>query len=153
MERIGTEIRVELDRLPGASGTTEVAAVWEMVVGPAVARNAWPGRVARDGTLHVATSSAVWAFELSQLAPTLLTRLCDALGDASPTALRFAPGRIPEPSSELPSAPVEHRKPTEESCRQADELAASIGDEDLRAHVRKAAALSLAGRSAGRPIW
>jgi hypothetical protein len=153
MERIGTEIRTELARLPGAPGTTGVAAVWEEVVGPAVARNAWPGRVGRDGTLHVATSSAAWAFELSQLAPTLLAGLRDALGDASPTAVRFAPGRIPEPARVVTLAPGEHREPTEESRRQAAELTASIADEELRAHIRNAAALSLSSRFSGRSIW
>ena len=45
-----------------------------------VAANAWPARIARDGTLHVNTSSSAWAFELGQLAPTILERLSEKLG-------------------------------------------------------------------------
>ena len=33
----------------------------------AIARNAWPLRIGRDGTLHVAAASATWAFELDRM--------------------------------------------------------------------------------------
>jgi len=153
MERIDGDVRAELGRLPGAPGTMGVAAVWEDAVGPEIARNAWPGRVARDGTLHVATSSAAWAFELTHLAPVLLERLRAALGDAAPTAVRFAPGRVPEPSSKPQRASVERREPTVRSSREAERLTASIADEELRERVRRAVALGLSYRPAGRRTW
>ena len=76
----------------------EVLAAWPEAVGPMVAANAWPARIARDGTLHVNTSSSAWAFELGQLAPEILERLSEKLGESAPKALRFAVGHLPEPA-------------------------------------------------------
>src|SRR5262249_25268728 len=108
-----------------------------------IAANAWPARVGRDGTLHVATSSSVWAFELAQLAPQILERL----GDESPTALRFALGHLPAtappPSAEAPRERVRTERADEQA---AEQLVVGIDDEDLRKMVAKAAALSLARR-------
>ena len=78
----------------------DVLAVWPEAVGTMVAANAWPARIARDGTLHVNTSSSAWAFELGQLAPAILERLSEKLGERAPASLRFAVGHLPEPSSE-----------------------------------------------------
>ena len=43
-------------------------AAWEAAVGPEIARNAWPARFQRDGTLIVHTKDAIWGFELGQRA-------------------------------------------------------------------------------------
>ena len=64
---------------------------WPGTVGEAIARNAWPARIARDGTVHVSTADSVWAFELGQRAAELAERL------AVPK-VRFAPGPLPEAS-------------------------------------------------------
>ena len=45
-------------------GLADVVARWPERSAPAIARNAWPARIARDGTLHVSTADSVWAFEL-----------------------------------------------------------------------------------------
>ena len=71
----------ELARFGPAEGMTEIVRAWPGAVGDQIARNAWPARLARDGTLHVATSSSAWAFELAQLEPKLLERLREALGE------------------------------------------------------------------------
>ena len=46
----------------------ELVERWPDAVGEAIARNAWPARIARDGTVHVNTADSVWAFELGQKA-------------------------------------------------------------------------------------
>ena len=69
MERIGREVERELGR-GGSRDAIPLAALtaaWPEVVGDAVARHAWPLRIARDGTLHVATASSTWAHELGFL--------------------------------------------------------------------------------------
>jgi hypothetical protein len=151
-ERIGDDVKKELGRFGPAAGMAELVGVWPSLVGEQIAKNAWPARFARDGTLHVATSSSAWAFELSQLAPQLLGRLQEALGGVAPDAIRFAPGRLPE-DAELPAAEERKKKvvePSPEDVERAFELAARIEDESLREVVAKTAAQSLARASDDR---
>jgi hypothetical protein len=150
-ERIGDAVRRELGRFGPAGGMAEIVEAWPAAVGDSIARNAWPARVSRDGTLHIATSSSAWAFELGLLEADIRGRLESALGTDTPPSLRFAPGRLPEPPAESaehrPAAPPE---PSPEDRQEAAHLAASIEDEKLRKIVAKAAASSLA-RAAERP--
>jgi hypothetical protein len=112
----------------------ELVERWPAAVGDAIARNAWPARIARDGTVHVSTADSIWAFELGQRA----AEICDRLGVAK---LRFAPGPLPEPDDDrVPEALA----PTAEEDRRAHDLASSIEDEKLRESVQKAVRLSLA---------
>src|SRR6185436_499668 len=98
MDRLDSQIRRELGRIGPMDGDmTAIVRVWTAAVGETVARNACPARLARDGTLHVNTASATWAFELGSLAPTILEQLRHELGEAAPPKLRFAPGPIPDP--------------------------------------------------------
>jgi len=62
MERIGNEVRRELGRFGSAGQMADLVAAWPGAVGETVAANAWPARLARDGTLHVAAASSTWAF-------------------------------------------------------------------------------------------
>ncbi len=117
----------------------EVLAAWPDAVGPMVAANAWPARIARDGTLHVNTSSSTWAFELGQLAPTILARLHEALGEGVPKALRVrrrAPARS-RPRTRRPRRRTEVPEPTEEALQRRHDLAAEIEDEELAQTGRK----------------
>jgi hypothetical protein len=150
-EPIGEEVRRELKRFGPTGAMAEIVAAWPHVVGEAISRNAWPAYVARDGTLHVATSSSAWSFELGLLAADIGERLATTLGDDAPSGLRFAPGRLPEPPSNAPD-PQRRRGPEPSSAerREADRLAETIEDENLRKLVAKAAAASLAS-SADRP--
>jgi predicted nucleic acid-binding Zn ribbon protein len=144
-DRIGDEVQRELARFGPTEGMSEIVRAWPAAVGEQIAVNAWPARLARDRTLHVATSSSAWAFELAQLEPRLLERLQEALGETSPAALRFAPGKLPERSSEeIESRPSRGREPTVEERELAAALAAGIEDENLREVVAKAALASLA---------
>ena len=152
MERLDREIRRELrrfgpaDAAADASGMVAIVRAWPAAVGETVARNAWPARLTRDGTLLVHASSATWAYELGRMASEILERLrAEASADAPP-ALRFVPGPIPEPAAE----PEERRSPTPPEIAAEDRLggaqiAAAIEDEELRETVARAAAASLAG--------
>jgi hypothetical protein len=125
----------------------ELVERWPEAVGDAIARNAWPARIAKDGTLHVNTADSVWAFELGQRAREIAERLTE-LG-CSVAKLRFAPGPLPEADDEPPPPPLE---PTAAEEARADEIAAAIGDEKLRESVQKAVRLSLARERRDRPI-
>jgi hypothetical protein len=151
MERIGEGVERQLARFDGRGSMPRIVAAWPVVAGVEVARNAWPARVARDGTLHVHTSSSVWAFELGQLAPNILERLRAELGDAAPTSLRFAQGHLPEPAPPpAGAAPPVVPEPSEAAVRLATALAAGIADEGLRKRVERAASLGLSDRGDGR---
>jgi hypothetical protein len=144
MEHIGSEVKQQLSHFGAQGAMPEIVAVWPDAVGPMVAANAWPARIARDGTLHVNTSSSAWAFELGQLAPKIQSKLAGKLGEKAPKALRFAVGHLPEadsPAAADTRTPVP--EPTEEALQTAAALAAEIEDEELRKKVQKAAALGL----------
>lgn len=146
MERIGREVERSLARTGGGVGQAlaQITAVWPQVVGEAIARNAWPLRVGRDGTLHVATSSATWAFELDQMRLEIAERLSAAVGEHAPSSLRFRPGPVPEPGSEKAADPPERsREVHPEAVRQASAAAAVIEDPELRELVARAARASL----------
>jgi hypothetical protein len=145
LEPIGDEVKRELGRFPPVAGMAAVVAAWPEVAGEAIARNAWPSRLARDGTLHVATSSSAWAFELTQLQGELLPRLRAAAPEAPIAGIRFAPGPIPE--ANVDDAPDAGRGGVEVdtvAAAEGERLAAAVGDEELRKLVARAAAASLA---------
>lgn len=151
MRKIASDVASELGRFGPAAGMVRIVEAWPGAVGATIARNAWPARIARDGTLHVATSSASWAFELAQLEADVLKRLRAATRKDAPAKLRFAVGKLPELGQEDDDrgdriAPT----PGPEELRKAEELAAGIGDEELRKAVAKAAAQSLARSGDGR---
>jgi hypothetical protein len=154
MDRIGETVRNELGRFGTAGPMADVVAAWPGLVGGQVAANAWPARFARDGTLLVYASSSAWAFELGHLEGEILPRLQEALGEAAPRRLRFAPGPLPEPSPEDSKAPPEPLpEPTGEQAREAHSWASAIDSEELRKTVEKAARASLARASSGRSVW
>jgi hypothetical protein len=145
MERIGDAVRHELRRYGGAGAMADLVEAWPGLVGDQVAANAWPARIARDGTLIVNASSSAWAFELGQLEGEILPRLQAALGKGAPQRLRFVPGPLPEPATDpARAAPEPLSKPTFEQAREAHSWAAAIGSEELRKTVEKAARASLA---------
>jgi hypothetical protein len=151
MERLDRELRREFGRFGSEGSVARLVEIWPEAVGEAVARNAWPGRVSRDGTLHVATSSSSWAFELAQLAPTIAARLAELAPEAAPKGLRFAPGPLPEPP--LPDGelrPPPPPAPSPETVAEAARIAAPVADQELRSLLARAAAASLAKGSDGR---
>jgi hypothetical protein len=153
---IADAVARELGRFGPAAGMGEIVAVWPAVVGDQIAAHAWPARIARDGTLHVATSSSAWAFELTQLEAEIRKRLQGAAGEAAPKSIRFAVGHIPEAGSD--SVSTEKRTVPKVDAALAAEgkrIAASIADPALREAVAQAAAASLAAartRADGRSV-
>jgi hypothetical protein len=144
VERITREVRRELSRFGAHGAMPEIVEAWPEAVGPMVAANAWPARIARDGTLHVNTSSSAWAFELGQLAGEIAAKLGEKLGEKAPSSLRFVVGHRPEAATEpADGSHAEAPEPTREALETAAELAAGIEDEDLRKKVEIAAALGL----------
>lgn len=150
MDRLERQVRRELGRFGPVDGDmVGIVRAWPEAVGETVARNAWPARLARDGTLHVNTASATWAFELGRLATTMLAQLRLQLGETTPPALRFAPGPIPEPEAEAAERRAPPRPQIDSEHRaEAAGIAAGIEDEELREYVARAAAASLAQGSA-----
>jgi hypothetical protein len=155
MERLGDDVSRELRRFGPQGAMADVVEAWPDAVGEAIARNAWPARVARDGTLHVSTSSSAWAFELAHLAPELLARLAGVLRESAPKALKFSPGPLPESPAQGggTTAPNPPPDPTPEERALAGQMSAEIEDEQLRELVARAAAASLAGRRSDRQVW
>lgn len=151
LEPIGPALRHELGRLGPPGAIAEVVAVWPRAVGPAIAANAWPARIARDGTLHVTVSSSAWALELTQLAETIRLRVAEELETESPARFRFAPGPVPEPGADAPERPVETLpEPSQAALEAARKLAAAFAEPGLREAVERAAAASLAASQAAR---
>jgi len=153
MERLDGSVRRALrsSGVPDAGVLAQVTRAWPTAVGPAIARAAWPQRLARDGTLHVTTVSSTWAFELGRMEAEIRAKLAVAVGDAAPPSLRFATGPVPSP----PAADDEREpapSPTPEEAAQAASLAAGIDDPALRDAVRRAAAASLARGRGDRPF-
>jgi len=155
MERIGREVERELGRggSRDAIPLTALTAAWPEVVGDAVARHAWPLRIARDGTLHVATASSTWAHELGFLSDKILERLRAHLGADAPTKVRCAVGPIPEADRadvESPEPlPAEADVPFEVRS-EAAAVASAITDPELRDVVARAARASLLRARSGR---
>jgi len=147
MERIGGDVRRELSRFGSATQLGDLVARWPHAVGESIARNAWPARIQRDGTLVVHASSSAWAFELTQLELTVR----NSLGELGPPRIKFVPGPLPaeqEPAS--PEASADRAPPSPEAQAAAAEIAAPIGDESLRKLVARAAAASLSEARSAR---
>ena len=150
MDRVGRDVERELGRFGPATGMAPLVDAWPAAVGVEIARNAWPARLGRDGTLHVHAKDSVWAFELTSRAEEIRARL----GDVAPRSLRFTPGPLPEPSTDT-SEPTRKRsrQPSAEVVAKADSLVRGIRDADLRKVVAKAVAASLANADNDRSFW
>lgn len=141
MERVGNAIARELGRFGPSSGMAPLVEAWPAAVGVEIARNAWPARLSRDGTLHVHTKDSIWAFELTARGDEIRTRL----GRLAPPKLAFAAGPLPEVAESVSEASRKRvAKPTAEHVAKADSLTRLIRDEELRKVVAKAVATSLA---------
>lgn len=154
MRELSDDVRRALRSVgvPDAGQLADVVRAWPAAVGPAIARVAWPQRISRDGTLHVTTSSATWAFELGRLQAEISGKLAEHVDGDPPTALRFAVGPVPSPGADEPDARRPAPVPTPEEAARGAELAAGIADPDLREAVRRAAAASLAAHRDDRDL-
>ncbi len=147
-ESLARSLKSELARLGSEGAALEVTRGWEATVGPEIARNAWPARMKRDGTLVVHARTSVWAFELTQMAEEIRARL-----DPQPDAIRFVVGRVPEPVGRpLTAAPRADRKTDPAALDQATALAADVSSDEVREALQKAASLGLSRRGSDRPL-
>jgi hypothetical protein len=156
MERIGNEVERTLRRSGRGNvlALAEITSAWPKAVGEAVARQAWPLRLARDGTLHVAAASSTWAFELDRLAPEISERLRVLLGAPAPMRLRFRVGPVPEPGGRPDENQPDRSPPSSpEDVAEAETVAAEIQDPELRALVERAARASFSRARSGRRFW
>jgi hypothetical protein len=140
---LAEEVRRELSRHGAQAGMAELLERWPAAVGSAIARVAWPARIARDGTVHVNTADSVWGFELGHRAVDIARRL-------AVSKVKFAPGPLPSAEPE----PEERRRvlPRPQDEERAAALAAAIEDAELRESVKRAIALSLAGVPRDRSV-
>ena len=152
VDRIDADVRRAIGQVGPVPGMAEVVRAWTTAVGAVVARNAWPARLARDGTLHVATSSATWALELTLLEETMLLKLRQVLEGTPPGRIRFAPGVVPDLRSQDDGHGPEAVAPDAADVGQAAELTAGIEDDELRRLVARAAAASLARGHSDRAV-
>lgn len=94
---------------------TLLEAGWDEIVGPKVAQNSRPTRIA-DGTLTITTRSSAWSHQLSLLSEHVLRAVAARLPNAGVRAIRFRVGRIADsarrdqpaarrPATRRPSAP------------------------------------------------
>jgi hypothetical protein len=147
VKRIGDEVGRELGRFGPQAGMARVLEAWPAAVGETIARNAWPARIARDGTLHVNAADAIWAFELT-------SRATEIAGRLDVERVRFAPGPLPEPiAAATEPTPDRAAVPSRAEREEGARLAATIEDENLRKIVARAAAASLARGPDGRSVW
>jgi hypothetical protein len=147
MDRLGDDVTRELRRFGPQAGIGEAVKAWPDAVGAEIARNAWPARFQRDGTLVVHTRDAVWGFELTQRAAEIASRLPGG------PKLRFVPGPLAEAGSEDRGGPAPlPPAATEEQVREAAGWAAAIDDPNLREIVARAAAASLSRASRDRCV-
>src|SRR3954453_21628757 len=147
-EGIGTvPLRASPDERP-REGAPLPPRAWHDAVGDRVARRTRPMRL-ENKILTVRAATAVWAQELSFVAPTIVKRLA-ALG-FDVESLRFrvgpidAPDRTPRPAR-VKSVPLA-RPLSSEPHHQLDR----VGDAGLRETIAKAAASNLAWQAA-RPV-
>jgi Dna[CI] antecedent, DciA len=147
MEQLGVALHEELERFGPMAAIGALARAWPAAVGDQIARNAWPARVNRDGTLIVYTRDSIWAYELGQREAEIRERL----GDLVPGTLRFVPGPIPELAPE-PEARTGRPtpEPSPEALVEAASLTAAIADDELRKIVLRAVAVSLEAARSGR---
>ena len=151
MERVSDSVARELSRFGSVGGGLEpLVEAWPAAVGEEIARNAWPARLARDGTLHVHAKDSIWAFELTRRAEEIRSRL----GKVAPARLTFAAGPLPERASPpAERASRRPRPPTPEHLAEAESLAQGIRDSELRGIVAKTIAASLSTDVADRSFW
>jgi hypothetical protein len=153
MERLDGAVRGALRGagVPDAGALADVTRLWPELVGHAIARAAWPQRIARDGTLLVAAISSTWAFELGLLADDILAKLAAAIPEGAPKAIRFAPGPVPAPPAPHPAEEATAPPEVDDATRLlAEQLTSEMSDDELRAIIARAAAASLAKTASGR---
>ncbi len=132
MKRVGDLLGAMLPPSSGAELLLPILRAWPDAVGAPVAREAWPSRMAQDGTLVVHVTSSLWASELAMLSELLREKLSMALAGPAPQ-LRFRVGPVPHPAAQPVAAP-----PPQAAVEAAERLSAQVADGPLRDAVKAA---------------
>ena len=114
---------------------------WYDAVGDRVARRTRPIRLERK-VLTVRAATAVWAQELSFLAPTIVTRLA-ALG-CQVESLRFLVGPVEPPPRAPKALPIKSIPPARPLPKDLSRELERVDDPDLRRTIARAATANLA---------
>jgi predicted nucleic acid-binding Zn ribbon protein len=85
---LASALRAVRERSAPRTPLAAVQGCWREVAGETIAAEAEPVSE-REGVVTIACRSATWAQELDLLQDDILRRLCDALSEHRPTALRF----------------------------------------------------------------
>jgi predicted nucleic acid-binding Zn ribbon protein len=88
---LGGAVEALAARLEPVTPLATVQRAWPKAVGPAIAAEAEPVSE-RAGVVTVRCRTAVWAHELTMLAPELVGRLNEAIGEPRVTELRCTAG-------------------------------------------------------------
>ncbi|MGB0682735.1 MAG: DUF721 domain-containing protein [Magnetovibrionaceae bacterium] len=133
----------------------QIAARWPEIVGPDLARQsapekvAYPGRERRGGTLHLAVRSGSLAIELQHLEPQLVERINRFFGYGAVARIKVRQTLSPAPIGRDQPKVVQ---PAPEVISAAKASVADIPDEDLRdALGRLGALVSARNPGTGRP--
>jgi hypothetical protein len=126
-------------------GTPLPPRAWYDAVGDRVARRARPIRLERK-VLTVRAATAVWAQELSFLAPTIVKRLA-ALG-CEVESLRFCVGPVEPPSRAPKPLAVKSVPPSRPLPKGLSLALARVDDPTLRRTIARAATANLAWQEA-----
>jgi hypothetical protein len=113
----------------------QIIALWPKIVGPAVAKAAYPAQF-RTGTLFIDVADSVWMQELKFQEGELIGRVNEALGEALVRRLFFQLARAPLPAPVRPLE-VEPEAPVEKGLDPQQELTlerevAAVRDPQLR---------------------
>ena len=113
----------------------QITALWPTIVGPAVAKIAYPTQL-RTGTLFIDVADSAWMQELKFQEGELIGRVNDALGEALVRRLFFQLARTPppapvEPREAAPSPPAVGRLDPQQELALEREVA-GVRDPQLR---------------------
>jgi hypothetical protein len=146
-EAIGTVLLRASPDEPSREGAPLPPRAWHDAVGDRIARRTRPMRLDRK-VLTVRAATAVWAQELTFLAPAIIKRLVSLGFEVE--SLRFRVGPI-EAADREPKPPRVKTMPASQPLSRAlSEEIGKVGDPSLRRTIARAATANLAWQAAAR---
>jgi predicted nucleic acid-binding Zn ribbon protein len=138
IERLGDVLAKSLKRLDLAPRLDEygVWAVWNEVVGPAIARNAQPEK-SRNGTLFIKVSSPVWMQQLQFMKEMIVDKLNQKLKAPLVKNIFFMVGRIDTAAAGIDAAAESAPAALQPTRPVDDRFIESIADEEVRDAFKK----------------
>ncbi|MFK7999556.1 MAG: DciA family protein [Polyangiales bacterium] len=129
--------------VPTQVDMARIVAWWCTVLPPRIAARARPAHF-RHGIVHVHTVSSTWAQELSFMSTDILQRLREADLGVQVVGLRFRTGPMPPPfERRTPKRIDPEGRPRRDLPAPVGRALATVGDDDLRELIARAAASSL----------